>query len=150
MGPRLGARPVRCRRRVPRRARAGMLEARGQHALFMDADLSTGLEALPATLAAFRDGADVVLGSRRAPGARIVAPQARPRDLLGRGFSALAALLVDRSVLDFTCGFKAFTAAAARAIFARTRIAGWAFDVEVVAIARELGLRVVSVPVEWH
>ncbi len=130
--------------------RRGMLEARGDAAVFMDADLSTDLAALPASLRALADGADVVLGSRRVPAARIVTRQPLARDLLGRGFSAMAGLLVDRSVPDFTCGFKAFTAAAGHAIFSRSRIAGWAFDVEIVAIARTLGLRVVSVPVDWH
>src|SRR4029077_1467685 len=95
-------------------------------------------------------GADVVIGSRRGPGAQIVTPQGRLRELLGQGFSFLAARLIDRSIADFTCGFKAFTADAGRAIFSRARIDGWAFDVEVLAIARALGLCIASIPVEWR
>lgn len=129
--------------------RQGMLEARGTRVVFMDADLSTGLEALPAALDAL-GVADVVIGSRRAPGAHIVTPQGRLRELLGRGFSFLAGRLIDRSVADFTCGFKAFTADAGRAVFSRARVDGWAFDVELVAIARALGLRIASIPVEWR
>ena len=130
--------------------RRGMLAVRGRIAVFMDADLSTGLDALAPALAAVREGADVVLGSRRVPGARIVGRQARWRDLLGRAFSTLAGLLVDRAVPDFTCGFKAFSAEAAGAVFSRARIDGWAFDAELVAIARALDLRVTTVAVEWH
>jgi glycosyltransferase involved in cell wall biosynthesis len=130
--------------------RGGVLAARGEAVIFMDADLSTGLEAIDAALAALRDGAQMVLGSRRVPGARIVGAQPRWRDTLGQGFSRLAALLVDRDVPDFTCGFKAFSASAAQTLFSRARLDGWAFDAELVARARRLGLRIAMVPVEWH
>lgn len=130
--------------------RGGMLAARGETVLFMDADLSTRLDALDRAVAAVQGGADVVLGSRRVPGARIVDPQPAWRDLLGQAFSWIAARLVDPAVPDFTCGFKAFSAPAARALFSRARVDRWAFDAEVVAIARRLGLRIETVPVEWQ
>lgn len=51
---------------------------------------------------------------------------------------------------DTQCGFKMFTASAVEAVFPLVRIEGWAFDVEVLHIARRRGLRIVEVPIEWH
>ena len=51
---------------------------------------------------------------------------------------------------DTQCGFKMFTARAADAIFPRVTVDGWAFDIEVLHIARARGLRIVEVPIEWH
>ena len=51
---------------------------------------------------------------------------------------------------DTQCGFKMFTARAAEAIFPRVTVDGWAFDIEVLHIARARGLRIVEVPIEWH
>ncbi len=130
--------------------RRGVLEARGRQVLFMDADLSVPLEEVRPLLEALREH-DVALGSRRAPGARITRHQPWLRETLGRCFTALArALLAARGIHDFTCGFKAFRAEAAERIFRRVTQRGWAFDAEVVVIARELGLRIAQVPVAWR
>jgi len=50
---------------------------------------------------------------------------------------------------DTQCGFKCFSADAAERIFPRQTLEGWSFDVEVLAIARELGFEVVEVPITW-
>jgi dolichyl-phosphate beta-glucosyltransferase len=51
---------------------------------------------------------------------------------------------------DSQCGFKAFRRPAATALFARQRLDGYAFDVEVLWLARRLGYRVVEVPIVWR
>ena len=51
---------------------------------------------------------------------------------------------------DTQCGFKMFTARAVEAIFPLVQVDGWAFDIEVLCIARARGLRIVEVPIEWH
>lgn len=130
--------------------RQGVLASRGELVVFMDADLSTPLDELPSFLSALDAGNDVVIGNRRAPGARITRRQSRSREILGRSFTHLTRLLLAPGIHDFTCGFKAFTAKAAREIFRRTRQDGWAFDAELVVIARELGFQVAQVPVTWH
>jgi dolichyl-phosphate beta-glucosyltransferase len=130
--------------------RTGCLAARGERVVFMDADLSTELDSTRALLEALDAGADVALGSRRAPNATIAVRQPKLRELLGVAFSRLAAAAIDRDVRDFTCGFKGFRAAAARTIFERARIERWAFDAEVIAIARVHGLRIAQVPVRWQ
>jgi dolichyl-phosphate beta-glucosyltransferase len=52
-------------------------------------------------------------------------------------------------VRDTQCGFKAFTAEAARDLFSRARIDGWAFDLEILALARRRGHSIEEVGVEW-
>jgi dolichyl-phosphate beta-glucosyltransferase len=130
--------------------RTGCLAARGERVVFMDADLSTELDSTRALLEALDAGADVALGSRRVANATIAVRQPKLRELLGVAFSRLAAAAIDRDVRDFTCGFKGFKAAAARTIFERARIERWAFDAEVIAIARVHGLRIAQVPVRWQ
>ncbi|MFO7947882.1 MAG: glycosyltransferase family 2 protein, partial [Armatimonadota bacterium] len=53
-------------------------------------------------------------------------------------------------VSDITCGFKAFRADAAREVFERSTISGWAFDAELLVIANELGLTIREVPIVWE
>lgn len=130
--------------------RSGALEARGERIVFLDADLSTELACLEPLLAALDAGADVALGSRRVPGATIARHQPPAREFMGRVFSRLARVLIAPEVLDFTCGFKGFRREAAQAIFSRARVNRWAFDAEVVAIARSRGLKLVQVPVRWR
>jgi hypothetical protein len=91
----------------------------------------------------------VAIGSREGTAARRVGEPLR-RHIIGRGFNYLIQMIAIRGIADTQCGFKMFTAAAVRAIFPHTTLDGWAFDVEVLCIARALGLRIVEVPIEWH
>ena len=126
-----------------------MRAARGARRVFLDADLSTPLDELAPLLAALEQ-ADVALGSRRAPGAEISVRQPRLRETLGRGFTLLTRTLLAPGVSDFTCGLKGFRGPAAQSIFAVSRLDGWAFDAELVTIARTQGHRLAEVPVRWH
>lgn len=129
--------------------REGALQARGDFVFFLDADLSTSPEEIGRFLPALRDGTPIVLGSRRREGSRILRHQSRLREGMGRVFTRLAAWLAGPGVTDFTCGFKGFSAGAAREIFSRLTIDRWAFDAEIVAIARARGIRIVEIPVTW-
>jgi glycosyltransferase involved in cell wall biosynthesis len=130
--------------------RTGMLAARGGIRVMVDADGSIPPGELPAVIAPLLTGeADIAIGSRYAPGAKIATPQPRWRRL----WSRLVNLVVQRTVVpgvrDTQCGFKAFTAQAAVAIFRRARIDGWAFDLEALALADRLGCRVREVAITW-
>ena len=132
--------------------RTGMLRARGQIVFFMDADLSTPLEEVELFLRYFAEHADVdvLIGNRRHPASHVRRPQGRMRRVLSQVFSSL----VRRQALsaagrDTQCGFKAFRLAAAREIFSRQQLDGFSFDVEVLALAEALKLKVVDLPVEW-
>ena len=129
--------------------KVGFQAARGERILFSDADLSTPIACAQSLLDALDAGADIAIGSRKAPGASISVRQPFLREALGRGFTTLVRLLgVD--VTDVTCGFKAFRAEPGKWLFERVRVFDWSFDAEVLFLAHREGHRIVEVPVEWH
>jgi glycosyltransferase involved in cell wall biosynthesis len=127
--------------------RAGIAACRGDAILCMDADLATDLAGVEHFLARL-DDADVVVGSRALPGSRVHNTSVL-RTVMGRTFNGLVRLLTRLEIRDSQCGFKAFRAERARLLFALSEVDGFAYDPEVLLIARILGLRVVEVPVEW-
>jgi dolichyl-phosphate beta-glucosyltransferase len=130
--------------------RKGMLSAKGTFRLFMDADGSTDISNLDKMLPyAIKEGYDVVAGSRRIEGSEVEMDQSFLRTLLGTIFRTTVRLAVPTGVVDSQNGFKLFTARAAEEIFPRERTFTWAFDVEVLAIARLLKFSIKEVPIRW-
>lgn len=129
--------------------RQGMLLAQGQIRLFTDADNSTSIEHIEKFLPLFKEGHDIVIGSRRTKGAVIAVHQPWIRDWLGGIFRAIVRLLVPLGVKDSQAGFKAFSQKAAEAVFSRQTLTRWAFDVEILAIARRLEFKIKEVPITW-
>lgn len=127
----------------------GVLAAQGEVVLFMDADHSTRIEEWAKFVPWLQEGFEVLIGSRRIPGAEVRAHQPPLREAMGKGFTWLTNALLTVRVTDVTCGFKGFQAEAARAIFQRQRMPGWSFDAEILFIARRLGYRLKEVPVVW-
>ena len=130
--------------------RHGMLEAKGEWALFTDADLSTPIgEVEKLWSAAERDGAQVAVGSRAVDRSLVGVHQPVLREAMGRVFNAAMRLVTGLAFRDTQCGFKLFRTAAGRDVFSRQQLDGFGFDVEVLFIARQRGLRSVEVPVRW-
>lgn len=129
--------------------RQGMLEAHGKYRLFTDADNSTTVDQFAQMIPHFESGYDVVIGSRAAAGAKLDPPESLFRQLAGKGLNLLVQALLLPGLWDTQCGFKAFTAEAAGRIFQKAKIPGWAFDVEVLSLARAYGYRIKEVPVHW-
>jgi dolichyl-phosphate beta-glucosyltransferase len=129
--------------------RRGMLAAQGDLRLHCDADCAPSLESLPVMLAALEDGADVVVGSRLAPGAHVGRRQPLRRRIAGRTFVELSRLALSEPTHDLFCGFKLWRADAAVAAYSRLRLDGWVFDAEVLALARALGYRLREVGIAW-
>jgi glycosyltransferase involved in cell wall biosynthesis len=127
--------------------RAGVLASEGDAVLYMDADLATDLRALPAFLAAL-DGADVVVGSRTLPDA-VVRDGTRDRAAMAWVFNGLVRIATGIEARDTQCGFKALRGPAARQLFELARCDRFAFDVEILLLARRLDLSVVELPVVW-
>ena len=132
-----------------RSVRRGMLEATCCPVLFTDVDLSTPIEEALELLHAIDEGADLALASRWIGGGKTV-ERTGLRRFVAAGFRGLVKLLVLRGIHDTQCGFKIFRRDAARKIFSLQRLDGWAFDVEILFIARGLGYTLKEVPVEWH
>jgi dolichyl-phosphate beta-glucosyltransferase len=130
--------------------RTGMLNAKGRFVLFMDADGATPLDEIPKLLAAVQGSYDVAIGSRVAQRSREVEVRTPfQRLLIGRTFAGLVKVFALDGVSDTQCGFKMFRREAAAAIFSRQKLAGFAFDVEILFIARRLSLSIAEIPVNW-
>jgi dolichyl-phosphate beta-glucosyltransferase len=128
--------------------RRGMLEAQCDLRLMCDADCAPSLSSLPAMEAATKD-AEVIAGVRNAPDSRVVRHQPLYRRTVSLGFILLCRAVMSEPLRDIFCGFKLFTAAAAEEVFTRSRIEGWAFDAEALALARALGFRVRPCGIAW-
>jgi glycosyltransferase involved in cell wall biosynthesis len=129
--------------------RTGVLAAHGDVVIFADADLSWSVEDLPRFMAMVDEPTPVVIGSREGAGARRL-DEPVYRHLMGRVFNRVVQSLAVPGIEDSQCGFKAFRADAARAIFTRQRIDGFGFDVEVLYLARRLGYGIRVVPLRWE
>jgi len=131
--------------------RHGMLECRGEWAMYSDADLSTPIEELETLWQAIeRAGAQVAVGSRALDRRLIGVHQSFFRENVGKVFNLLMRLATGLPFHDTQCGFKLFEARAARDIFRRQLLDGLGFDVEVLFIGRRLGYREIEVAVPWN
>jgi len=131
--------------------RHGMLEAKGEWRLLMDADLSTPIAELgKLRRAVVEQGAAVAIGSRALDRSLIARRQSFFREFGGRFFNVVMRRITGLPFADTQCGFKLYRADAAEAIFSRQILNGFSFDVEDMFIARRLGIQVAEVPVAWE
>ena len=115
---------------------------------YMDADLSTDLRALAPLLAPLLSGhSDVAIGTRLAPGSRVV--RGAKRELISRGYNRLLHAALGARFSDAQCGFKAVRTEAARRLLPGVRDEGWFFDTELLVLAQREGMRIHEVPVDW-
>jgi glycosyltransferase involved in cell wall biosynthesis len=142
-----GARVIRLERNQGKGAavRAGMLAADGQLIAYADADINVAPSHLTAALEYLESGADLVIGRRHL--AEYAAAEGPWRLVAGGLVQVTRRALVLRGIQDTQCGFKVFRRDLARAVFARTRLSSFAFDIEVLFLARKLGARIVELPV---
>ena len=130
----------------------GMLGAEGDVRLFSDADNSTAPEYFDKMLPFFKSGLDIVISSRNpkdAPGAARDVKEPWYREIMGNLGNVLIQVFGVWGIWDTQNGFKAMTAKAAADVFSRSRINGFAFDIEVLALARRLGYNIAIIPVRW-
>ena len=130
--------------------RKGLLAAQKPIALFSDADLSTPLEETPKLIEPIENGdVDIAFGSRALDRSLIGHHQPWRREQGGRVFNLLVRLATGLPFWDTQCGFKAFRLDVSRPIIEAARIVGFAFDVELLYLAHQSGLRLREVPVRW-
>lgn len=156
----------------------GMIAAKGDYRLFMDADNSTKFEEIKKFLPYF-DKYPVILGTRysnkvgepsgnwfKALWLAIVdviqvfiyghakrytakRKQGRFRELVSRGANLVFTLFLGQSFTDSRCGFKMYDAESTKKIFTQCRIKTWDFDTEALFLARKFKYKMIEVPVEW-
>ena len=127
--------------------RTGVALARGSCTAYMDADMAIDPRAVPLLLEGLGT-ADAAIGSRALPDSMVDGTYT-VRAAMGRLFNRLVTTGTGLGLQDTQCGFKAFRTPAARLLFHLVRIDRFAFDVEILARARRLGLRITEVPVQW-
>lgn len=128
--------------------RRAWTETEARFSLYMDIDLSTGLEAIPVAVGHLLDGADVVTGSRLHHEAKI--ERCLKREVLSRGYNALIGLLFERRDFDDAqCGFKGVRTSTVRRLLPLVENNHWFFDTELLILAEAAGLTVRSFPVSW-
>ena len=115
---------------------------------YMDVDLSTDLRALPPLIAALASGhSEVAIGTRLAPGSRVV--RGRKRELISRSYNRLLRVTLRARFSDAQCGFKAIRADAARRLLPQVADQGWFFDTELLVCAQRRRMRIHEVAVDW-
>jgi len=128
----------------------GVLSAKGQYILFMDADLSTPLEEINKVIGFLDKEYDISIGSRGLKDSDRVIRQPIYRQTMGKIFNLMVRLLLIKNIKDTQCGFKCFKKEVAREIFNQTVIDRFSFDVEILYIAQKKGYRIKEVPVKWY
>jgi dolichyl-phosphate beta-glucosyltransferase len=129
--------------------RTGMMAGRGEYLFVCDADLSMPIQEVQKFMPPALNGYDVAIASREVEGARRY-NEPEYRHIMGRVFNLIVRLLAVPSIQDTQCGFKVFRHDVALDVFSAQTLAGWAFDVEVLYIARRRGYRLVEVPINWY
>jgi dolichyl-phosphate beta-glucosyltransferase len=134
-----------------RSVKRGILEnASGDIIMFMDADNATPISEISKFIPFFDQGYDVVIGSRELDPDLTKVKQSLKRQVLGKLSHLLIRFVLLPGIYDTQLGFKAFKREAAMEIFKRVTILGWAFDMEVLAIARAHGYKIKEVGVSWN
>jgi len=130
--------------------RQGLRQARGALRLFLDADFSTSINHLDTFLPEFDQGYEVVIGTRRLPGAHILVHQPFYREITGYlGNWLIRAVLGLWTYRDTQCGFKMLTAKAAQTLADQLTIDRFGFDFELIALAEKAGYDIKQLPVTW-
>jgi glycosyltransferase involved in cell wall biosynthesis len=158
VGDRIAALPVTLNEAADRRGKGAAITA-GFEALssevdvlaFADADGSTPAPSIADVIRpVVEDDADLAVGSRRHPEATVESHQTVARRHLGDGFAWLARRLLDVGLYDYQCGAKALTTDAWDRVGPHLREPGFAWDIELLAVADAVGCRIAEVPVVWE
>jgi glycosyltransferase involved in cell wall biosynthesis len=131
-----------------RALKAAWAQSQADVLVYMDADLSADLEALPQLLSPLANGThDIAIGSR------LIQPELTTRrlnrEVISRCYNWLIRLVFNTRITDAQCAFKAITKAAAHDILPLVKDDGWFMDSELLLIAEHLAYRIFELPVRW-
>lgn len=129
--------------------RTGLLASRGRKVLISDADFSTPIEEIEKLERFLQDGTPLVIGSRGLADSQVRQRQPFYREMMGRTFNRLIRLFGVRGIRDTQCGFKLARGEEGRRIASELKIEGFAWDVEMIWLARRRGYKIAEVGVVW-
>lgn len=129
--------------------RTGVLASRGRKVLISDADFSTPIEEVEKLERSLQDGTPLVIGSRGLADSQVRQRQPFYREMMGRTFNRLIRLFGVRGIRDTQCGFKLARGEEGRRIASELKIEGFAWDVEMIWLARRRGYGIAEVGVVW-
>lgn len=127
----------------------GVMEANGEYIMFTDADLSTPIDEFDKLLNSVKSGADIAVGSRSVSTSKVAVRQPFYRQTMGKIFNLLIRLILGEDFKDTQCGFKLFKGNIAKSLFRDLTTKGFAFDTELLFLARRRGFKVEEIGVVW-
>lgn len=128
----------------------GIMEAKGRHLMFIDADHSVQIHQIEKMMPEFENGAHIVIGSRYLPDSYIQNKQPKYRTFISRMGNFLIKLFLINNIKDTQCGIKVFEHNAAKQIFSRQKTRRFSFDMEILTIAQSLGYQIKEIPIRWE
>ena len=123
-------------------------EARGSIVCYYDVDLATDMRHLPDLISAVRNGSDISTGSRLLPQSDIV--RSGDREIASRGYNLLVRMILQSSLYDHQCGFKAFNRDRILPLLPEIRSNHWFWDTEILVRSQRRGYRISELPVRWR
>lgn len=129
--------------------KTGMLSAKGDVIMFMDADYSVPLEYLDTALNYLESGYDIAIASRAVEGAVVVRHQNLLREMSGKIYTLIQNAYLGLNYQDTQCGFKVFSSKTVKSLFGSQKLASVIFDPEILWLAGRKGFKVAEFPVEW-
>ena len=129
---------------------AGIEAAERDWVAFCDVDLATPLDDLERIIAAATLNDVLVLGSRDVVGSQLIQRESWMRELLGKLFNRAVQFAVLPGISDTQCGSKAASRRVWTRVLPHCREQGFAWDVEVAAVARRMGIPVQEVAISWR
>ena len=127
----------------------GMKEAKGDYVIFLDVDLSTDISEIDKFLNHIKEY-DIVIGSRALKDSKILFHQPFYREICGKLFNKFLKVVLGLPYNDTQCGAKMFRNFVAKQIFNKVNIDGFAFDAEVLLLAKIQNYKVVEIPIIWR
>lgn len=128
----------------------GAKKSSGEYIIFMDADLSVPVETIDIFVKSLElKTNDVVIGTRKIKTAKVLVHQPWLRENLGKGFTFITRIMTGVYISDFTCGFKGFSSESAKKIFGHSLLSRWAYDAEILFLAKKYKFSISEIPVTW-
>ena len=126
----------------------GFLASQNEVVMFLDADLAIPIEELGKFFEEIKKGHQIVIASRFVPGLKVVRPVLWYRQILEKGYRILRIMIIGAlNVKDTQCGFKVFTRRAMLDIFPYLTVERFAFDSEVIFLAKKRRYGIKELPI---